>query len=76
MSLQLSADEMREVVLAIDAYRQALERHNGSGSVGSSIRALESARAKIYRECRGADAACGESGTRYRTVAERNFGPE
>ena len=67
MSIQLSADEMREVVLAIDAYRQALERHNASGSVGSSIRALESARLKINRECLKADAAA--SG-RWRAASE------
>lgn len=57
MSIQLSADELREVVLAIDAYRQALERLNGSGSVGSSIRALESARGKLHRESRRASGA-------------------
>lgn len=57
---------MREVVLAIDAYRQALERHNGSGSVSASIRALESARLKINREC----AKCGEAAAqgRWRTA--------
>ncbi len=71
MSIQLSADEMREVVLAIDAYRAALERHNGSGSVGSSIRALESARAKLHRECRRTDAA-----GQWRTASRNSVNPE
>lgn len=73
MSIQLSADEMREVVLAIDAYREALERYNGSGSVGSSIRALESARAKLHRECRRADTAAAGH---WRTAAEGSLRPE
>ncbi|HWQ52039.1 MAG TPA: hypothetical protein VN442_00040 [Bryobacteraceae bacterium] len=66
MSIELSADEMREVVLAIDAYRQSLERIKGSRSAGSSIRALESARAKINSQCRG-DA---EAPVRWRTASE------
>ena len=57
MSVQLTPDELREVVLAINAYKEALERHNGSGIVGSSIRALETAREKINRACRQAQAA-------------------
>ena len=52
MSVQLTPDELREVVLAIDAYKEALERYNATGSVGSSIRALQTAREKMNRECR------------------------
>lgn len=67
MSIQLTADEMREVVLAIDAYRQSLERLQSSRSTGSSIKVLESARAKINSECRRADA---EAPVRWRTASE------
>jgi hypothetical protein len=54
MPLQLTPDELREVALAIDAYKQALERYNNTGSAGSSIRALQTAREKINRACREA----------------------
>lgn len=41
---------MREVCLAIAAYRQALEQRNGSGVIDESIHLLEQARNKIARE--------------------------
>jgi hypothetical protein len=60
MSVQLTPDELREVVLAIDAYKEALERFNATGSVGSSIRALQTAREKINRECRRVETSAAE----------------
>ena len=45
--MQLTAEEVREVVLAIDAYRQALERCHGRHTVADSIRALNTARGKV-----------------------------
>lgn len=54
MPIALTMDEMREVALAIDAYREALERLHGNHAVGDSISALKSARIKITRECEGA----------------------
>lgn len=60
MSVQLTPDELREVVLAIDAYREALERFNSTGSVGSSIRALQTAREKMNRESRRVESAATE----------------
>jgi len=42
---------MREVALAIDAYREALEHMQGTHAVVDCISALVSARMKIAREC-------------------------
>jgi hypothetical protein len=50
MALQLTLDEMREVCLAIAAYRQALEQRNGSGVIDDAITCLDEARGKITRE--------------------------
>lgn len=50
MALYLSPDELREVSLAILAYKEALDQHNASGVIGESIRTLEAARHKIALE--------------------------
>jgi phage shock protein A len=57
MSLQLTADELCELALAIDAYKEALERFNNTGSANSSIRALQTAREKINRAYRESENA-------------------
>jgi hypothetical protein len=51
MAISLTKDEMREVALAIDAYRDALERVQATHTVTDCILALKSARLKIAKEC-------------------------
>jgi hypothetical protein len=50
MALYFTSDELREISLAIGAYRQALDQHNGKGAISETLRALESARSKILAE--------------------------
>jgi hypothetical protein len=52
MPLQLTPDELRELALAIDAYKEELERYRNTGSANSSLRALQTAREKINRAYR------------------------
>lgn len=48
MALQFTADELRELSLAILTYRQSLDQQTGCDS--ATLRSLDSARGKILKE--------------------------
>ncbi len=52
MAVELTPDELREVSLAIVAYKAALDKCDATGAAAETVRLLESARAKIAREWR------------------------